>query len=170
MIRECTESDFTTMLQIINDAAQAYKGVIPNDCWNEPYMSSDELRIEIEDGVIFWGMEQDGQLIGIMGIQDKGVLTLIRHAYILTRAQKLGIGTRLLQHLENITEKPILIGTWAAASWAISFYEKNGYTVVSAEEKNRLLQKYWSIPERQIETSVVLANQRWKKAGNESRI
>lgn len=170
MIRECTESDFTTMLQIINDAAQAYKGVIPNDCWNEPYMSSDELRIEIEDGVIFWGMEQDGQLIGIMGIQDKGVLTLIRHAYILTREQKLGIGTRLLQHLENITEKPILIGTWAAASWAISFYEKNGYTVVSAEEKNRLLQKYWSIPERQIETSVVLANQRWKKAGNESRI
>ncbi len=170
MIRECTESDFTTMLQTINDAAQAYKGVIPEDCWNEPYMPSEELRCEIEDGVVFWGLEQDGQLIGIMGIQDKGDLTLIRHAYIRPQAQKLGIGTRLLQHLENITEKPILIGTWAAASWAISFYEKNGYTVVSEEEKNRLLAKYWSIPERQIETSVVLASQRWKKAGNELRI
>ncbi len=164
MIRECTESDFKTMLEIINDAAQAYKGVIPDDCWNEPYMSSEELRFEIEDGVVFWGLEQDGQLLGVMGIQDKGNLTLIRHAYTRTQAQKLGIGTRLLQHLENIIEKPILIGTWAAASWAISFYEKNGYTPVSDEEKNRLLGIYWSIPERQIETSVVLANHEWKTA------
>ena len=170
MIRECTESDFTMMIETINDAAQAYKGVIPEDCWNEPYMSYEELRVEIGDGVDFWGLEQEGQLLGIMGIQDKGDLTLIRHAYVRKQAQKLGIGTRLLQHLENITEKPILIGTWAAASWAISFYEKNGYTVVSEEEKNRLLAKYWSIPERQIETSVVLANQRWKKAGSELRI
>ena len=170
MIRECTESDFTMMIETINDAAQAYKGVIPDDCWNEPYMPSEELRCEIEDGVVFWGLEQDGQLLGIMGIQDKDDLTLIRHAYVRTQAQKLGIGTTLLQHLENITEKPILIGTWAAASWAISFYEKNGYTVVSEEEKNRLLAKYWSIQKRQIETSVVLANQRWKKAGNELRI
>ena len=170
MIRECTESDFTTMIETINDAAQAYKGVIPEDCWNEPYMSSEELRVEIGDGVDFWGLEQDGQLLGIMGIQDKDDLTLIRHAYVRTQAQKLGIGTTLLQHLENITEKPILIGTWAAASWAISFYEKNGYTVVSEEEKNRLLAKYWSIQKRQIETSVVLANQRWKKAGSELRI
>lgn len=170
MIRKCTESDFMTMLETINDAAQAYKGVIPDDCWNEPYMPSEELRCEIEDGVVFWGLEQDGQLLGVMGIQDKGDLTLIRHAYIRRQAQKLGIGTRLLQHLENITEKPILIGTWATASWAISFYEKNGYTAVSVEEKNRLLAKYWSVPERQIETSVVLANQRWKKAGSELRI
>ncbi len=164
MIRQCTESDFTTMFEIINDAAQVYRGVIPEDCWNEPYMSSEELRHEIEDGVVFWGLEHDGQLLGVMGIQDKNNLTLIRHAYIRTQAQKLGIGTRLLQHLENIIEKPILIGTWAAASWAISFYEKNGYTPVSDEEKNRLLGFYWSIPERQIETSVVLANQKWKTA------
>ncbi len=127
-------------------------------------MPCEELRHDIEDGVDFWGLEHDGQLLGVMGIQDKGNLALIRHAYIRTHAQKLGIGTRLFQHLENITEKHILIGTWAAASWAISFYQKNGYTSVSREEKNRLLGKYWSIPERQIETSVVLANQRWKKA------
>ncbi len=151
------------MLQTINDAAQAYKGVIPDDCWNEPYMSSEELRYEIEDGVVFWGLEQDRQLLGIMGIQDKGDLTLIRHAYIRTQAQKRGIGTRLLQHMENTTENPILIGTWAAALWAILFYEKNGYTVVSEEEKNHLLGKYWSIPVRQIETSVVLASKSWIK-------
>jgi N-acetylglutamate synthase-like GNAT family acetyltransferase len=164
MIRECTQSDLTTILEIINDAAQAYKGVIPDDCWNEPYMPSQELSQEIEDGVDFWGLEQDGQLLGIMGVQDKGNLSLIRHAYIRTQAQKLGIGTKLLQHLESITKKPMLIGTWAAASWAISFYEKHGYTTVSEEEKNRLLRKYWSIPERQIETSVVLASQGWTQA------
>jgi N-acetylglutamate synthase-like GNAT family acetyltransferase len=159
MIRECKESDFRAISEIINDAAQAYKGVIPEDCWHEPYMSFEELRKELGDGVIFWGLEHDGQLIGVMGIQDQGEVTLIRHAYVWTRAQRLGIGTRLLRYLESLTEKPILIGTWAAASWAISFYEKNGYILVSEEEKNRLLRKYWSIPERQVETSVVLANQ-----------
>ena len=163
MIRECKESDFTMMLETMNDAAQAYKGIIPDECWNEPYMSLEELKKEIEDGVVFWGLEKDGQLLGIMGIQDKDELTLIRHAYIRTQAQKLGIGTMLLRHMENTTEKPILIGTYAAAIWAISFYEKNGYTLVSEEEKNQLLKKYWSVPERQKETSVVLANQRWKK-------
>ncbi|MGD8975184.1 MAG: GNAT family N-acetyltransferase, partial [Desulfobacterales bacterium] len=132
---------------------------IPQDRWNEPYMSLKELRAEIEDGVVFWGLERDGQLLGVMGIQDKGDVTLIRHAYVWIRAQKLGIGTKLLQHLQSMTQKPILIGTWAAASWAISFYERNGYTVVSEDEKNRLLRKYWSIPERQVETSVVLAKQ-----------
>jgi N-acetylglutamate synthase-like GNAT family acetyltransferase len=160
MIRECKESDFTMMLETINDAAQAYKGIIPVECWNEPYISYEELMCEIEDGVVFWCLEQDKQLLGIMGVQDKGELTLIRHAYIRTQAQKLGIGTRLLRHMENTTEKPILIGTWAAAIWAISFYKKNGYTLVSEEEKNQLLKKYWSVPERQKETSVVLANQR----------
>jgi N-acetylglutamate synthase-like GNAT family acetyltransferase len=159
MIRECTETDFNTIFEIINDAAQAYKGVIPQDRWNEPYMSLKELKAEIEDGVVFWGLERDGQLLGVMGIQDKGDVTLIRHAYVWIRAQKLGIGTKLLQHLQSMTQKPILIGTWAAASWAISFYERNGYTVVSEDEKNRLLRKYWSIPERQVETSVVLAKQ-----------
>ena len=161
MIRKCKESDLNTIFEIINDAAQAYKGVIPQDRWHEPYMSLAELRTQIEDGIVFWGLERDGQLLGVMGIQDKGDVTLIRHAYVLTRAQKRGIGEKLLQHLQNMTEKPILIGTWAAASWAVSFYQKNGYTLVSGQEKNRLLNRYWSIPERQVETSVVLANQTW---------
>ena len=161
MIRECTKSDFNRIFEIINDAAQAYKGIIPDDRWHEPYMPFEELRAEIEDGVVFWGLEHDGQLLGVMGIQDKGDVALIRHAYIWTRAQKQGIGTKLLKYLESLTEKPILVGTWAAASWAISFYEKNGYTLVSEKEKNFLLRKYWSIPEPQIETSVVLANQTW---------
>lgn len=164
MIRKCTETDLNTIFKIINDAAQAYKGVIPEDRWHEPYMPLEEVRHEIEDGVIFWGLEQDGRLLGVMGVQDRGDVTLIRHAYVLTQAQKKGIGTRLLQHLERMTEKPILIGTWAAASWAISFYERNGYAIVSNEEKTYLLTKYWSIPERQVETSVVLASQNWKKA------
>jgi N-acetylglutamate synthase-like GNAT family acetyltransferase len=161
MIRKCKESDLNTIFEIVNDAAQAYKGLIPQDRWHEPYMSLAELRTQIEDGIVFWGLERDGQLLGVMGIQDKGDVTLIRHAYVLTRAQKRGIGEKLLQHLQNMTEKPILIGTWAAASWAVSFYQKNGYTLVSEQEKNRLLNKYWSIPERQVETSVVLANLTW---------
>jgi len=129
-------------------------------------MSIEELRAEIEDGIFFWGMERDGQLLGVMGIQDKGELTLIRHAYVWSRAQKMGIGTRLLKHLQSMTDKPILIGTWAAASWSISFYEKNGYSLVSEQEKNGLLRKYWSIPERQVEESVVLANQALNAADN----
>jgi len=158
MIRECREADFNTISEIINDAAQAYRGVIPEDRWHEPYMPIEELRCEIDDGVIFWGLEDDGHLLGVMGIQYKGDVTLIRHAYVWTQSQTLGIGTKLLQHLERMTQKPILIGTWAAASWAISFYEKNGYSRVSEEEKNRLLRKYWFIPERQVATSVVLAS------------
>ena len=161
MIRKCTESDFNTIFEIINDAAIAYKGVIPGDSWHEPYMTSEALRHEIEDGVIFWGFEQQGCLIGVMGIQDRGDVTLIRHAYVLTRFRKQGIGAKLLIYLERLSEKPILVGTWKDASWAISFYKKNGYTLVSAEEKNRLLRKYWSVPGRQIETSVVLANEKW---------
>ena len=170
MIRECTESDFNRIFEIINDAAQAYKGVIPEDRWNEPYMPFEELKNENEGGVVFWGLEHDGELLGVMGIKNKGDVTLIRHAYVWTRAQKLGIGTKLLQHLESMTKKPILIGTWAAALRAISFYEKNGYKLVSEEEKNRLLKKYWLIPERQVETSVVLANQTWYKAQHEIQL
>lgn len=157
MIRKCTESDLKRIFEIINDAAQAYKGIIPEDRWHEPYMPLEELRHEIEDGVIFWGPEQDGVLLGVMGIQDKGDVTLIRHAYVQTQTQTQGIGTRLLQHLEGMTDRPVLIGTWADASWAISFYEKNGYHLVSDQEKDRLLKTYWSIPERQVATSVVLA-------------
>lgn len=126
-------------------------------------MSDAELRAQINDGIVFWGLERDGHLLGVMGIQDKGDVTLIRHAYVTTKAQKQEIGTKLLQYLQSMTEKPILIGTWAAASWAISFYQKNGYTLVSEEEKNRLLRNYWSIPERQVETSAVLANQTWNQ-------
>ena len=167
IIRQCKESDFKVLFEIINDAAQVYKGIIPGDRWNEPYMSSEELRKEIEDCIVFWGFEKDGQLLGVMGIQDKGDVTLIRHAYVRTQTQKLGIGTILLHHLEAMTDKPILIGTWATASWAISFYKKNGYTPVSEKEKNRLLRKYWLIPERQVETSIVLANQAWFKPQHE---
>jgi GNAT superfamily N-acetyltransferase len=161
MIRRCTESDLQTIFEIINDAAVAYKGVIPEDRWNEPYMPEEEVRHEIEDGVVFWGFDKEDDLEAVMGIQDKGDVVLIRHAYVRTRSRRQGIGENLLLHLESLTEKPILIGTWKAASWAISFYEKNGYTLVLEEDKNRLLIKYWSIPERQIETSVVLANSRW---------
>jgi N-acetylglutamate synthase-like GNAT family acetyltransferase len=158
MIRECTKSDLSTVLEIINDAAIAYKGIIPDDRWHEPYMTFEEIQREVEDGVIFWGFERKGNLLGVMGIQDKGDVSLIRHAYVRTRCRKQGIGTQLLGYLESLTEKPILVGTWKDASWAISFYKKKGYILVTEKEKNRLLRKYWTIPERQIETSVVLAN------------
>jgi N-acetylglutamate synthase-like GNAT family acetyltransferase len=157
MVRECTQSDRNTIFEIINDAAQAYKGVIPEDRFHEPYMPMEDLVREIESGVFFWGMEDEDGLLGVMGIQDKGDVTLIRHAYVQMRVWRKGIGTRLLRHLESMTDKPILVGTWADASWAVEFYEKNGYHLVSREEKDRLLKKYWSIPERQVETSVVLA-------------
>lgn len=156
MIRKCLPEDFDAVFAIINDAAQAYKGIIPADRWHEPYMSRAELTEEMADGIVFWGLEQDGQLAGVMGIQDKGEVTLIRHAYVRTHVRNRGIGTRLLVHLEATAANPILIGTWADAAWAIRFYEKNGYRLVSTEEKNRLLRRYWSIPERQVETSVVL--------------
>jgi GNAT superfamily N-acetyltransferase len=166
MIRKCTQDDLTTMYAIISDAAQAYKFVIPNDCWQDPYMPLDELKHEIEDGVVFWGIEEGGRLLGIMGIQDKGKVTLIRHAYVLTNRQNHGIGTQLLLHLEGMTKKPILIGTWAAAKWAIRFYEKNGYCLLSRIETEQLLKQYWNISVRQIVTSVVLANPVWAVANS----
>ena len=161
MIRKCKQSESDIIHEIINDGAQAYKGVIPADRWHEPYMSQEELKQEIVDGVVFWGFEADQKLVGVMGIQDKGDVNLIRHAYVRTRARKQGTGTQLLKHLESIDGKPILIGTWADAIWAIAFYQKNGYRVVTETEKNRLLRKYWSISEQQVETSVVLADKRW---------
>ena len=161
-IRPCGAADLPAILSIVNDAAQAYKGVIPADCWHEPYMPLDQLQQEIRDGIVFWGYESDGSLVGVMGIQDRGDVTLIRHAYVHTAQRRKGIGEKLLRHLEGMTEKPILIGTWTAARWAIRFYEKNGYRVLSRPETDRLLRKYWTIPERQIETSVVLANARWQ--------
>ena len=161
MIRKCTQSDFDTIYEIINDAAQAYKGVIPADRWHQPYMSREELQHEIEDGIVFWGLETHGELTGVMGIQDKGDVNLIRHAYVRTSNQNQGMGTRLLKHLESTGDKPILLGTWSQAKWAIAFYQKNGYRLVTEEKKCRLLRKYWSISERQIETSVVLADKKW---------
>ena len=149
------------MLAIINDAAHAYKGVIPADRWHEPYMPQDELEKEIADGVDFWVAEQDGRLLAVMGMQDKGAVTLVRHAYVAPGAQRTGVGTRLLRHVEANVDKPILIGTWAAASWAIEFYQRSGFTVLPTVDKDRLLGTYWSIPPRQVETSVVLANERW---------
>ena len=158
MIRVCKKTDHDAIFEIINEAAQAYKGVIPQDRWHEPYMSLEELRAQIEDGIVFWGLERDGRLFGVMGIQDKGDVTLIRHAYVVSGAQRQGIGKKLLQNLQSMTEKPILIGTWTAASWAVSFYQKNGYKLVSEKEKNRLLRKYWSLPHRQFETTLLLDN------------
>jgi N-acetylglutamate synthase-like GNAT family acetyltransferase len=157
MIRRCTEKDFAAILEIINDAAQAYKGVIPDDRWHEPYMPQEQLQQEIASGVCFWGFEENDRLSGVMGIQDKGEVTLIRHAYVRTNLRNHGTGSLLLKYLETMTQKPILIGTWADAAWAVSFYEKNGYHLVSLAEKNILLKKYWNIPDRQIATSVVLA-------------
>lgn len=164
MIRTCDSDDFEAIHAIINDAAQAYEGVIPADRWNEPYMDRDELREEIADGVAFCGYEEGGRLVGVMGLQDVGDVTLIRHAYVRTASRNQGIGTRLVTHLMEETERPLLVGTWADAVWAVRFYERHGFRLVSPEEKDRLLKKYWSIPERQIETSVVLADQTWLRA------
>lgn len=161
MIRPCDHSKFHTIYIIVNDAAQAYKGIIPADRWHEPYMSKDELQHELDEGVVFWGYEADGELVGVMGIQHVQDVTLIRHAYVRTVKQNRGIGGGLLSYLRKQTTRPLLIGTWADAVWAIRFYEKYGFRQVSWEEKERLLRKYWSIPERQVETSVVLADQSW---------
>jgi len=157
MIRPCREDDLKTVFEIINDGAKAYKGLIPAEFWQEPYMPLEELRKEVDSGVVFWGLEREQELLGVMGIQDKFDVALIRHAYVRTNCQQSGIGTKLLKHLDRMTEIPIIVGTWAVSSWAISFYQKNGFCLVSEEEKNRLLRKYWSIPELQVRTSVVLA-------------
>jgi GNAT superfamily N-acetyltransferase len=157
MIRTLAASDFDAILEVINDAAQVYKGVIPDDRWKEPYMSADELRKEIEAGVRFFGWAKGERLLGVAGIQSLRDTTLIRHAYVLPAFQRKGLGTRLLKYLIGLTgTHEVLVGTWADAAWAIRFYEKQGFKLVSSREKDRLLRAYWSIPERQIETSVVL--------------
>lgn len=164
LIRKSGQADFAAMLAIVNDGAQAYRGVIPADRWHEPYMPADELAKEIAAGIVFWVAEEAGRLLGVMGIQDKGEVALVRHAYVASAAQRSGVGTRLLRHVQGLTRKPVLIGTWAAASWAIEFYRRNGFAVVSDSEKERLLRAYWSIPARQVETSVVLADARWMRS------
>jgi GNAT superfamily N-acetyltransferase len=162
VIRRCTDADLAGILAIVNDAAQAYRGHIPADRWHEPYMPQEELRHELDAGVVFWGWEDGGELRGVMGLQDVADVALIRHAYVATAARRRGIGGKLLEYLLERTPRPVLIGTWAAATWAIRFYEQHGFRVVPPTEKERLLRKYWRIPDRQIETSVVLAGPTWK--------
>jgi GNAT superfamily N-acetyltransferase len=161
MIRLCDDADVETILAIVNDGAQAYKGIIPADRWTEPYMSREKLQHEREEGVVFSCWDESGTALGVMGIQPVSDVTLIRHAYVRTASQGLGIGARLLSHLRELATGPVLIGTWADATWAIRFYERHGFRIVEPREKERLLRKYWSIPERQIETSVVLADRSW---------
>jgi GNAT superfamily N-acetyltransferase len=163
MIRRCDERDFDAICSIINDGALAYKGIIPADRWAEPYMTEEKLRHEIGDGIVFWGEEEAGILLGVMGLQRLQDVTLIRHAYVRTGSQKLGIGGRLLSHLQSLANGPVLIGTWASAAWAIRFYQRYGFQLVNPLEKERLLRRYWTVPERQIETSVVLADSEWRE-------
>jgi N-acetylglutamate synthase-like GNAT family acetyltransferase len=160
-IRQAEERDHAELLAIINQAALAYRGVIPADRWHDPYMPEHEFQNEIASGVIFWIAEDDDGLLGGMGIQNKGAVALIRHAYVSPSAQRKGVGTRLLRHVAALMTKPVLIGTWADATWAIDFYQRNGFTLVSRAETERLLRTYWAIPDRQIETSVVLADAKW---------
>jgi GNAT superfamily N-acetyltransferase len=155
-IRRCGEDEHGAILAIVNAAAEAYRGVIPPDRWHEPYMPLGELESEIADGVVFWGYEADGELVGIMGIQAVRDVDLIRHAYVSPAQQGHGVGGALLEHLMRSAERPVLVGTWAAADWAIRFYGRHGFEQVSPERTTELLGTYWSIPDRQIETSVVL--------------
>jgi GNAT superfamily N-acetyltransferase len=157
-LRRCRDDERAAILAIINAAAKAYRGVIPADRWHEPYMSPRELDCEIAAGVTFWGYDADGALIGVMGIQPVGNVNLIRHAYVAPGSQRQGVGAALLEHLGRSTSRRMLVGTWAAADWAIRFYRRHGFELVSPESKADLLKTYWRVPDRQIETSVVLAN------------
>ena len=162
-IRPCRDEEREAILAVINAAAEAYRGVIPADRWHEPYMPASDLRSEMESGVAFVAYEVEGAIAGVMGIQPVRNVDLIRHAYVLPERQGRGVGGALLAHLRARTARPILIGTWASATWAVDFYRRNGFRVVSHADKEHLLRKYWSIPARQIETSVVLADGRWKR-------
>jgi GNAT superfamily N-acetyltransferase len=157
-IRPCRDDERTAILAIVNAAAQAYRGVIPADRWREPYMSLAELDGELAAGVVFWGYEADGALVGIMGIQPVRDVELIRHAYVSPGSQRRGVGAALLDHLARRSTRRMLVGTWAAADWAVSFYRRNGFELVSPDRRTALLKTYWTIPDRQIDTSVVLAN------------
>ncbi len=157
MIRKLTNTDLQAILNVVNDAAVAYKGKIPADRWKEPYMPAEELKEEIKSGVQFYGYIENRALIAVMGIQAVGDVTLIRHAYTLTSNQQKGVGEKLLNNLLSLAQTDrILVGTWETAPWAIKFYQKHGFILLSREETNKLLKKYWNIPERQVETSVVL--------------
>ncbi|MEY4540203.1 MAG: hypothetical protein RLZZ306_1960 [Bacteroidota bacterium] len=161
MITKCEHEDFNEIYEIINDASIAYKGIISADRWHEPYMPKQELEKQIGEAVEFWKFTEGGKILGVMGIQFKGDVTLIRHAYVRTTERKKGIGSQLLNHLTSMSNTPVLIGTWADAKWAIDFYLKHSFRLLEEEEKNSLLFKYWSVPVRQVETSVVLASKNW---------
>jgi GNAT superfamily N-acetyltransferase len=156
-IRPCRDDEREAILAIVNAAAEAYRGVIPSDRWHEPYMPAEELDGEIAAGVVFWGYAEDGALVSIMGIQQVEEVVLIRHAYVLPDRQGRGIGGELLEHLARSATRRMLVGTWAAAEWAIRFYRAHGFELLPRDEGAALLRSYWTIPERQIETSVVLA-------------
>ena len=156
-IRPCRDDERGAIFEIVNAAAEAYRGVIPEDRWHDPYMPMGELDGEIAAGVEFWGYADDGELLGIMGIQPVRDVNLIRHAYVVPESQGRGIGSALLEHLLAVATRPMLVGTWTAAEWAIRFYERHGFEYVGTERTAELLREYWDIPERQIETSVVLS-------------
>lgn len=160
-VRLCDEGDVPAILAVINDAAEAYRGVIPEDVWSEPYMPEHELREEIAAGVSFAAYVDDEGIAGVMGLQHVDDVSLIRHAYVRTARQRRGVGAVLLEHLRARTTLPLLVGTWRDATWAVSFYERHGFRVVPAADTPALLRRYWTVPERQIETSVVLGDARW---------
>jgi GNAT superfamily N-acetyltransferase len=164
-IARCEESDVPAIFEIINQSAVAYKGVIPDDRWHEPYMPLEELEAEIAKGVQFFGCRLADRIVGVMGIQHVKDVTLIRHAYVRPEHRNHGIGGALLRALNSLTDRPVLIGTWKAATWAIRFYEKNSFVLVPEEEKRRLLETYWTIPDRQVEESVVLVDAKWRSRG-----
>jgi GNAT superfamily N-acetyltransferase len=161
IVRRCEPVELDEAYRVINDAAEAYRATIPADRWNEPYMSREELQGEVEAGVVFWGAFDDGVLLGVMGLQEVADVALIRHAYTRTASQGRGVGTTLLECLRSQAARPMLVGTWRAAAWAIRFYERHGFSLVTDQQKDVLLHRYWSIPERQVEESVVLADARW---------
>ena len=157
LIRPCRDDELPTVLAIVNAAAAAYRGAIPPDCWHEPYMAEGALRRDVDAGVAFWGYEADGALVGVMGIQPVRDVDLIRHAYVRPDRQRQGVGAALIERLPRRPGRRTLVGTWAAARWAIDFYRRHGFALVPAGEAAALLRTYWAVPARQIETSVVLA-------------
>lgn len=169
MIRQCTLSDLDDIHDVVNDAAMAYRGVIAPDCWKEPYMSADELRREVADGVAFWGAFDDGALVAVMGLQQVADVALVRHAYTRTASQGMGRGRALLDHVTRLADRPLLVGTWTAATWAVRFYEHHGFRLVTEAEKAPLLRRYWRIGDRQVEESVVLGDARWFASGATTR-
>ena len=156
VISPCVDADDVRIWEIVNSAASAYRGVIPADCWREPYMSLDELHSEINSGVLFVGYREQAGLVGVMGSQDVEDVTLIRHAYVLPDTQGRGVGHALLAHLLSVASRPVLVGTWTGAAWAIRFYERHGFRLTAPEEARRLLERYWSVGARQMEASSVL--------------